>query len=44
VWKTYLFKFTIANGMPVGVLKAGNNLSAIIMAFSLNIWKGNENV
>jgi len=35
--QTYVRTLTIAIGMPVGVLKAGNSLSAIITALSLNI-------
>lgn len=33
-------------GMPVGVLKAGNNLSAMNIAFFLNIlkWKETEKI
>lgn len=34
---TPVFKLTSAFGIPVGVWKAGSNLSAICWAFSLNI-------
>ena len=35
----YILWFTIECGMPDGVLKAGNNLSAILTALSLYICK-----
>jgi len=37
--QTYVRPLTIAIGMPVGVLKAGISLSAISIAFVLNICK-----
>jgi len=38
-WYTYVREFTIAIGMPVGVLNAGSSLSAISIALFLNIYK-----
>lgn len=35
VYRTYLFKLTMAQGMPVGVLKAGSSFSASWTAFTL---------
>jgi len=37
--QTYVRTFTIAIGMPVGVLNAGISLSAISIALVLNIYK-----
>ncbi len=35
---TDLLRLTIAQGIPVGVLKAGSNFSASWTALSLNTW------
>ena len=35
---TYLAKLTMAQGIPVGVLNAGNNLSPTSLAFTLKTW------
>lgn len=35
VYGTYLFRLTMAQGMPVGVLKAGSSFSASWTAFTL---------
>lgn len=37
---TDLLRLTMAQGIPVGVLKAGSSFSASWTAFSLNTWKG----
>ena len=37
--EAYLLRLIMAQGMPVGVLKAGMSLSAISAAFVLNIWE-----
>lgn len=36
---TYLAKLTMAQGIPVGVLNAGNNLSPTSLAFTLKTWE-----
>lgn len=39
---TDLLRLTIAQGIPVGVLKAGSSFSASCTAFSLNTWRETE--
>lgn len=42
--RTHLFRLTMAQGIPVGVLKAGSSFSANCTAFSLKTYEDKEMV